>query len=193
MSTGMELDAIVNRTPYDPDRRWTPAAVLIPVLADHDPTELLFTRRAPDLDTHPGQMSFPGGRMESTDADLYETALRETFEEIGLDPTEIDVHGRLDPIVTVTGFEVTPVVGEIPIREFEPNPTEVDEIITVPIPTLLDERNYVAERRDHPERGAIVVHYFNVGENTVWGATARILVQLLELTHGWEPPADPST
>ncbi|MFW6448508.1 MAG: NUDIX hydrolase [Halobacteriota archaeon] len=186
----MRVEAVGDRTPAPPVGGYTEAAVLIPVLLDDRSASLLFTRRNPDLDTHPGQMSFPGGRAEARDPNLLGTALREAEEEIDLNPDDTEVHGRLDPIRTVTGFEVVPFVAEIPPGPFRPNPAEVAEIVTVEVPDLLDPGNYEAEHRVHPEHGPLTVHYFHVDGYTVWGATARILVQLLRLTHGWAPPPD---
>ncbi|MFP4590243.1 MAG: NUDIX hydrolase [Halobacteriales archaeon] len=186
----MRLEALADRTPARPVGGYTNAAVLIPVLREERPDSLLFTRRNPDLDTHPGQMSFPGGRAEADDPDLLGTALREAREEIDLSPSDATIHGRLDPIRTVTGFEVVPYVAEIPPGEYRPDPAEVAEIVTVAVPDLLDPANYEAEHRVHPEHGPLTVHYFTVDGYTVWGATARILVQLLRLTHGWAPPPE---
>lgn len=186
----MRLEAIGERTAASPPDELTPAAVLIPVIRDREPPELLFTRRNPELDTHPGQMSFPGGRTEPQDGTLLETALREAEEEISLDPADADLYGRLDPIRTVTGFGVTPFVGAVPPGPYRPEPAEVAEIVTVPVPTLLDPDNFEAERREHPEHGPVTVHYFHVDGYTVWGATGRILVQLLRLTADWDPPGD---
>lgn len=187
--SGMELDAIRERPVPRTSGEYTPAAVLIPLIIDANERMLLFTRRAPDLDDHPGQISFPGGRQEAGDTDLVDTALREAHEEIGLEPSRCTLHGSLDPIITVTGFEVIPFLGEVPNGPYERNPSEVAEILSVPVEALLDERNYEAAIREHPNNGETTVHYFTVDGTTIWGATARILVQLLELTYGWQPPA----
>lgn len=189
----MELDAIRRRSVPRPTGNYTPAAVLIPILEHADRRSLLLTRRSAELDDHPGQISFPGGRSEDHDADLIDTALREAEEEIGLERTACTLHGPLDPITTVTGFEVTPFVGEIPPGPYRPNPAEVAEIITVPVVRLLEDDAYEVTVRDHPTFGETTVHHFHVEGNTIWGATARILVQLLELTHGWEPPEHHTT
>lgn len=189
----MKLDAIRRRTVPRPTGSYTPAAVLIPIVERSDHRSLLFTRRSPDLNDHPGQISFPGGRSEDHDDDLIDTAFREAEEEIGLDRTACTLHGPLDPITTVTGFEVTPFVGEIPPGPYRPNPAEVAEIITIPVGGLLEDNAYEASVREHPTFGETTVHHFHVEGNTIWGATARILVQLLELTHGWEPPEHPGT
>jgi 8-oxo-dGTP pyrophosphatase MutT (NUDIX family) len=149
---------------------------------------LLFTKRADHLGEHAGQMSFPGGGREPSDADLRETALREAEEEIGLRPDEAEIVGRLDDIRTTSRYAVTPYVAEIPDREYVPDEREVAEIAVLPVAGFLDPDNYESERREHPQYGEAVVHFFHVGGYTVWGATARILVQLLELTTDWRAP-----
>lgn len=164
------------------------AAVLAPVLDRGGETRLLFTKRAEALGDHPGQMSFPGGRREDHDADLETTALREANEEIGLTASETTVVGRLDDIETVTEYVVRPFVGRIPDRTYTPAETEVAEIVSLPVAALIDPTNYESAYRDHPEYGRIRVHYFHVDGYTVWGATGRMLVQLLELTTEWNCP-----
>lgn len=167
-----------------------PAAVVVPEIPANESTQLLFTRRAPDLDTHPGQMSFPGGRKDPGDDTLLDTALRETREEVGIDPTAVEIVGRLDPITTVTGFYVEPYIGRIPDGPFTPQRSEVAEVVSLSIDSFLDERSYEQERRTHPVHGTVAVHYFYVDGYTVWGATGSLLVQYLERTAGWSPPAD---
>lgn len=164
------------------------AGVLIPVVERADGDYLLFTKRSDDLGKHPGQMSFPGGGREPEDADIEATALREAFEEIGLSPEEVEVVARIDDIRTITEYAVTPVVGRIPDRTYRPDEREVAEVVVVAVDDLLNPENYEVERRDHPEYGEVVVHYFHVDDYTIWGATARILVQFLELTTDWRAP-----
>jgi 8-oxo-dGTP pyrophosphatase MutT (NUDIX family) len=151
---------------------------------------LLFTKRADDLSDHPGQMSFPGGGHEPNDEDLEATARREADEEIGLRPDEVEVVGRLDDIRTVTRFSVRPFAATIPDREYTPGDGEVAEIAVLPIAGLTDRTNYDSERRDHPYYGDVRLHFFRVGGYTVWGATANILVQFLELATDWERPPE---
>jgi len=163
------------------------AAVLAPVVTT-TASHLLFTKRADHLGEHPGQMSFPGGGREPGDATLRETALREANEEIGLRGAEADVVGRLDDIHTVSRYAVRPFVARVPDRTYEPDEREVAEIAVLPVADLIDPATYESERRTHPEFGDVRVHFFHVGEYTIWGATAKILVQLLELTTDWGVP-----
>ncbi|KAB1189160.1 MULTISPECIES: CoA pyrophosphatase [Haloferax] len=166
------------------------AAVIAPVLYRDERPHILFTKRADHLGEHPGQMSFPGGGREPADTDLQATALRESNEEIGLRPEEVSFHGQLDDILTVTDYAVTPFVATIPDREYDPDHREVAEIAALAVDELTDRSNYESELRDHPKYGEIRLHFFHVDGYTVWGATGRMLVQLLELTTEWEVPPE---
>jgi len=167
------------------------AAILAPVLTRSGDDHIVFTKRAEDLSDHPGQMSFPGGGREPEDSDLLATALREADEEIGLPPSDVEVVGRLDDIRTVTGYQVRPFVGRVPDREYVPSDREVAEVAVLPVAALTDTDNYRAERRDHPRYEDVHLHFFTVRGYTVWGATANMLVQLLELATDWELPPEP--
>ncbi|WP_267642514.1 NUDIX hydrolase [Haloarchaeobius amylolyticus] len=184
----MDLRRVAEFTPRPIGDQKHDAGVLIPVIERDGEYHLLFTKRADHLGKHPGQMSFPGGGNEPGDVDIRETALREAYEEIGLHPDEVDLVGRLDDIRTITEYAVTPFVGMAPDREYDPNEREVAEVAVLPVAALLDDENYEYEHRDHPHYGEIVIHYFHVDGYTVWGATGRILVQLLELTTDWRAP-----
>ncbi len=166
------------------------AAVIAPVIEHEEEPSLLFTKRADHLSDHPGQMSFPGGGHEPEDEDLWATALREADEEIGLEAHEVDRVGRLDDIRTVTRYSVRPYVACIPDREYEPGDQEVAEIAVLSLSDITDLDNYESERRDHPYYGEIRLHFFYVDGYTVWGATARMLVQFLELATDWEMPPE---
>lgn len=167
------------------------AAVVVPVVSRADGESILFTKRADHLPDHPGQMSFPGGGYEPEDDDLLQTALREANEEIGLDPMAVNVVGRLDDIRTITRYSVRPFVARIPDRTYQPSDEEVAEVVTLPVSELIDLENYESEQRDHPHYGEIRLHFFYVDGYTVWGATARMLVQLLELATDWDVPPEP--
>jgi 8-oxo-dGTP pyrophosphatase MutT (NUDIX family) len=184
----LTLDPIGEHEPVEIDDQEYDAAVLAPIVDRDGEDHLLFTRRADHLGEHPGQMSFPGGGAEPEDATILETALREANEEIGLEPDEAEVVGQLDDIRTVTEYAVTPFVAHVPDREYDPDDREVAEVVVLPVAGLTDHANHEHERRDHPHYGDIVIHYFHVDGHTVWGATGRILVQLLELATEFEAP-----
>jgi len=185
----MDLAGVSRHEPVtvDAGRR---AAVIAPVLFRDERPHILFTKRADHLGEHPGQMSFPGGGREPSDADLRATALRESNEEIGLRAEETAFHGRLDDILTVTDYAVSPFVAAVPDRVYEPDQREVAEIAVLAVDDLTDRANYESERRDHPQYGEIRLHFFHVDGYTVWGATGRMLVQLLELTTDWRVPEE---
>ena len=187
----MDFDRVRVHDPVVVDDEQREAAVVVPVVNRPDGEGILFTKRAEHLPDHPGQMSFPGGGREPEDEDLLRTALREADEEIGLDPQAVNVVGRLDDIRTITHYSVRPFVARIPDREYLPSDEEVAEVTTLPTAALVDRHNYESEQRDHPHYGEIRLHFFYVNGYTVWGATARMLAQFLELATDWEIPAEP--
>ena len=187
----MQFDRVAAHEPLVVDDEPQEAAVIAPVITRPEGEAILFTKRADHLSDHPGQMSFPGGGREPEDEDLLRTALREANEEIGLDPMAANIVGRLDDIRTITRYSVRPFVGRIPDRDYLPSDEEVAEIVTLPVSELTDLDNYESEHRDHPHYGEIRLHFFYVDGYTVWGATARMLVQLLELSTDWRMPAEP--
>ncbi len=168
-------------------------AVLVPFTADQTPT-LLFTRRAPAVANFPGEVSFPGGKREPGDTTLLETALRETEEEIGVPASQLDVVGRLDDRHVYGRHRIRSYVGFLhAAARPRPEPREVERIFRVPLGRFLDASVYEARRwrdppDDAPER---VVHYFRLDDEIIWGATGRLVTQLLEITAGWRPPAEP--
>jgi 8-oxo-dGTP pyrophosphatase MutT (NUDIX family) len=186
----MDLSAVAGHAPAVIDDPKREAAVVTPVVDRDGGDALLFTKRADHLGEHAGQMSFPGGGYEPSDDGLEATARREADEEIGLRPDEIDILGRLDDIPTVSEYAVRPFVSRVPDRSYVPDEREVAEIAVLPVAALTDLDNYESERRDHPHYGEIRLHFFHVDGYTVWGATGRMLVQLLELTTGWEMPPE---
>jgi 8-oxo-dGTP pyrophosphatase MutT (NUDIX family) len=187
----MDFDRVGAHDPVMVTGEKREAAIVIPVLSREGGEAILFTKRADHLSEHPGQMAFPGGGREPLDTDLLATALREANEEIGLDPTAVHVVGRLDDIRTITSYSVRPFVGRIPDREYRPDDAEVAEIVTLPVAALTDLDNYESERRDHPHYGEVRLHFFYINGYAVWGATAQMLVQLLELATDWEMPPEP--
>jgi 8-oxo-dGTP pyrophosphatase MutT (NUDIX family) len=187
----MDLRGVQRHQPASVDSGEQLAAVIAPIVTREDGTYILFTKRADHLGEHPGQMSWPGGGREPRDESLTETALREVNEEIGLRADEVKTVGRLDDIQTVTDYAVRPFVARVPDRTYEPDEREVAEVVFLPVAALTDPDNYEWERRDHPHYGEVRLDFFHVGQYTVWGATGRMLVQLLELTTDWGAPADP--
>jgi 8-oxo-dGTP pyrophosphatase MutT (NUDIX family) len=157
----------------------TDAAVLLPFYGHPESPGLVFTERRDDLRRHPGEISFPGGRQDSPDEDLLATALREAHEEIGLDPARVEVIGALPPVGTfVTGYKVHPFVGLIPEDlGFRPNPNEVAAVLTFSLDEL---RRGFAMRRLVRRGIPIRTPTYVVGDHLIWGATARILGELLE-------------
>lgn len=157
------------------------AAVLVPLLESDGEVHVLFTKRSDTVEHHKGQVSFPGGGHDPDDADLLETALRETQEEIGLQASDVRVLGALDDYVTISDFVVSPYVGVIPYPyEFTVSDFEIDEIFTVPVPALLDDDNFhmVMEVRHGHLRPQ---YFFRADPHVIWGITGRILYQFLDL------------
>src|SRR3954471_12493567 len=157
----------------------TDAAVLVPLYLDTGDLHAVFTKRRTDLRRHAGEISFPGGRQDHPDEDLRRTALRESEEEIGLDPEEVELIGALPPTGTfVTSYKVHPFVGLIDGRlELEPNPDEVAEVLRFGLAELRD--GYAMKRL--VRRGVpIRTPTYTVGRHLIWGATARILGDFLE-------------
>jgi 8-oxo-dGTP pyrophosphatase MutT (NUDIX family) len=160
------------------DRATAHAAILLPVVMRPRPTVLL-TQRTVHLSTHSGQIAFPGGKQDDTDADAIATALREAEEEIGLLPEWVEVLGQLPAYVTGSAFIVTPVVGLVrpgfPVR---PNPAEVDDVFEVPLDFLMDPANH--RRHGFEWEGSLREWYampYLEGERErfIWGATAGML------------------
>ena len=156
----------------------TPAAVLVPVVLAEEGPELLFTVRNSGLRRHPGQISFPGGRVDPEDRDHGHTALREAEEELGIDPEAIALVGCLDTCITGTGFSVVPVVGLLrPGYPYRLAVAEVEEVFHAPAAHLLDAGNHQRCQREinGEQRSYYEIWYQNF---RIWGATAQMIVGL---------------
>jgi 8-oxo-dGTP pyrophosphatase MutT (NUDIX family) len=159
------------------------AAVLAPIYAVDGRPYLLFTRRSADLPKHRGEISFPGGARDPADVSLTMTALREAKEEIGLDPMRVEILGVLPPIyVSVSNFMITPQVGWLSegLPMLTVNAAEVAELIHAPLAALADPTIYHAEVWHHLGT-AHRVHFFDFSPYLIWGATGRMLYNLLSL------------
>ena len=160
------------------------AAALVPGIDRPRASTILLTERTQHLHDHPRQISFPGGRVEPEDESPTATALRETEEEIGLEPRFVEIVGYLDPYKTGTGFLVTPVVGLVSIGfSLSPDEFEVADIFEVPLDYILDASNHRRESRyfDGIERTFDVIEYEN---RYIWGATAGMLINLYDKLQG---------
>jgi 8-oxo-dGTP pyrophosphatase MutT (NUDIX family) len=166
-------------------RPYKRAAVLMPIQEREDDDYLILTQRAEQLNHHRGQVAFPGGRVDANDRGELEAALRESHEEIGIDPSHVRVLGRLDQVTAAADFLVTPFVGIIPAPyEFRLNPIETAAVFAVPIAALLEPRAVkVADRLSL--HGEPVYHFYFDGWD-IWGATARMIVQFLDLVYGYQ-------
>jgi len=161
-----------------PGRQLRAAAVLVAVLPGQQ--GVLLTKRSSHLKHHPGQIAFPGGKLDATDASLEACALRESQEEVGLSPDSVQILGRLPQHETVTGFLITPILAFVS-QPFAPVPEqgEVDEVFNVPLAHLTDLRHYAIESRRWQGQ---IRRYYAVpwGPYYIWGATARILRGMAE-------------
>jgi len=155
----------------------TEAAVLVPLYVRDDELHAVFTKRREDLRRHPGEISFPGGRRDHPDEGLAATALREAEEEIGLVAGEVDLLGTLAPVSTfVTGYLIFPHVGLIEPIAWRPSPNEVELVLELPLHALVS--GYAL--RPMTRRGfTFETDTYVVGDHLIWGATARILGDLL--------------
>ncbi len=178
------LARLKDHLPQEPSRLapgpdLVPAGVLVPLFVQGEVLQVLFTQRTLLVKDHRGQIAFPGGVRDPEDAHLLATALRETAEEIGLAPEAVEVLGTLPPTATITGYHITPFVGLIPYPyDFHPSPREVERLLALPVAGF-----YAPERwRSGPyifQGRTTRVCYWQNGQEVVWGATARILLNLL--------------
>jgi len=176
-------ETLASRTKnYLPDQRLRRAAVLIPLFKKTGEYHILFTKRTEKVAHHKGQISFPGGQRDKKDPDLLTTALRETEEEMGIAPKDVQILGELDDFCTAsTDFCISPFVGLIPYPyPFRVNPHEIAEVIEAPLRVLRQEnqmRQEIFLRDGEP----FPVYFYEYQDYTIWGATARILKEFLDL------------
>lgn len=159
---------------------FAPAAVLVPLLQAGDTMEILLTRRTDEVETHKGQISFPGGMVEESDRGPEHTALREAEEELGLSPSSVTILGMLDDHAIPTGFIITPVVGLLRgVPTLTPNPREVADVFSVPLSLFADETRVRREERQFLGR-VHDVWFYDTGKYVVWGATAAVIRSLIQ-------------
>jgi len=163
------------------------AAVLVLFYEHNGEPHVVFQKRTETVDTHKGQISLPGGGADPEDTDLRFTALRETHEEIGVRPDHVEVLGQLDDLVTISNFCITPFVGWLtrPREEWTFSEHEVAYLLEVPFSHLLDDANHVPDRRMVKGKEFTFPAY-QFGDDLIWGATARMLSNLLDVVATFE-------
>jgi 8-oxo-dGTP pyrophosphatase MutT (NUDIX family) len=168
--------------PLDTDLVVPPAAVLVLLYEHKEEIHVVFQKRTESMRDHKGQISFPGGAADPEDRDLLDTALRETHEEIGVPRHDIDVLGRLDDMITVSNFRVTPYVGWLARYPYEWrfSDEEVAYLLEVPLRHLLDPATLIPDRRFINGRDYVFQSY-QWGDDLIWGATARMLTNFLDI------------
>ncbi|MFI5167396.1 MAG: NUDIX hydrolase [Thermoanaerobaculales bacterium] len=189
----MWLEEVERRLTARPVRRRSPeegltrAAVLVPVYVNLGELWLLLTRRAKALPHHAGQMAFPGGACEEADEDEIDTALREAHEELGLEPATVMVLGQLDDVWTPSGFVISPVVGALPFPlKITPSDDEIESVVQIPFRTLTNPQ--LVEFQDLLVDGEVIRSpMFHYHGDRVWGATARVIADLVGRLTGTEP------
>ncbi len=186
-----DLAPIMPRSDRDLNPDWPasvvslrPAAVLAPIVRRPEGWTMLFTQRAADLPSHGGQISFPGGRVEASDASVLDAALRETEEEIGLARSFVTPIGGFEPYETGTGFRIAPIVAFVePGFTLTPDPREVAEVFEAPFEFFMDAANH--ERREGEWRGRKGAYYaMPYQDRFIWGATAGMIRALYERLYG---------
>tara|TARA_B110000008_G_C16794535_1_gene494045 strand:+ start:207 stop:815 length:609 start_codon:yes stop_codon:yes gene_type:complete len=157
------------------------AAVLFPLIEKNNELKVILTTRSKDLPSHPGQVCFPGGKLEKTDKNIIECAKRESFEEVGIKSDQINLLGQLDDCITGTNFKVTPVIGlidsnYIPVLQEK----EVADIFEVPLDYFIEKNNQKIEYANYKDKSYSYYQY-NWKNKKIWGSTARIIVNFCEI------------
>ncbi|HHE41118.1 MAG TPA: CoA pyrophosphatase [Dehalococcoidia bacterium] len=171
---------------------FVPSAVLIPLVCKGGELHVLLTERTEEVGSHKGQVCFPGGSVHPDDKNLLETALREAWEETGIDPADVDIIGEIDDnVVASTGYVITPFVGFVPYPyPFSPNVSETKEIFFVPLSLLMDESRFRDQERvigPYSYQGPVCDYDGHI----IWGATARILKHLVSLLAATDDSSGP--
>ena len=174
-----KFTATVQHVPPAPEAR--ASAVLIPMFNGESGPELVFTRRSQDLTNHKGEISFPGGRLDGGESAL-DAALREAHEEIDLDPNHVEVIGQLTPLNTyVSRSHIVPIVGFLRNKpSLDARNLEVDRVFTVPVADLVRSDTYAEEHWGEPPN-QFRFHFFHLDDETIWGATGRMLYQIISI------------
>ncbi len=157
------------------------AAVLFPIIKIKEEYKVILTTRSENVLSHPGQVCFPGGRLESTDKNMIECAKREAFEEVGIEPNNIEIIGELDNCITGTDYSVTPIIGFIK-GKFIPKiqEKEVADIFEVPINFFLDNSNRKIKNSEYKNK-KYTYYEFQWRKKIIWGSTARIIVNFCDI------------
>ena len=157
------------------------AAVLFPIIKTNDNYEVILTTRSEDVLSHPGQVCFPGGRLDSNDKNMIDCAKREAFEEVGIKPNQLEILGELDNCITGTNYSITPIMGLI-MGEFVPKiqEKEVANLFRVPINFFLQNSNKKLKKATYKNKNYSYYEY-NWKEKKIWGSTARIIVNFCDI------------
>jgi 8-oxo-dGTP pyrophosphatase MutT (NUDIX family) len=174
-----KFSTTVQHVPPAPDAR--ASAVLIPMFNGESGPELVFTRRSQDLTNHKGEISFPGGRLDSGESAL-DAALREAHEEIDLDPKHVEIIGQLTALNTyVSKSHIVPIIGLLKDKpSLDARNPEVDRVFTVPVVDLVRVDTYAEEQWGEPPN-QFRFHFFHLDDETIWGATGRMLYQIISI------------
>ncbi len=169
-------------------KKLNPSAVLVPLYVCQDKVWMLLTRRTDTVSHHKCQISFPGGRRDESDRDEAHTALREFEEEMGIPASKVEIFGRLDEQPVITRYCIAPFVGELeyPFTS-NPNADEIEDVLPMPLDEFLVPENHRLTEQEFEGR-VFPIHYFQIGRETVWGATGRIIADLLEVCFDYRPP-----
>lgn len=159
------------------------AGILVPITENDNNPEMIFTLRSANLSTHRGQVAYPGGKRDPTDLSLAATALRETHEEIGLPPEQVNLISPLSQVMSLHGIVVTPYVGVIPDDSvLNPNPDEIESIFRVPLSFFLEDRRERTDKLSFMDN-SIYVPCYRWGRYQIWGLSAVVLVDFLNAVY----------